>query len=668
MAAPTAATELSPARTILALVVGLVFCVLIWIFTPYNNYLLYLGAISGNYIPPSALFLIFLTAAFLNPILRLFGRGLYFTRRQLALILAMMLVACVTPGQGLLRLLPYALGDTVVTAAEDRDFAAFMETADLPPSLFPGPVGYDADVTPMRSFFAELLPGESIPWNVWLPPLLSWGTFFLFLALLFVGGALLVYPQWRENERLAFPLLDIEGRAIDPPGAGGVVGGLYRNVSFWVGLGLVFTIYLFVALSEYFPEDVPSIPLSWNLSPAFSEKPFVYMAWYLKQGRLIFAVLVIAYLMPARMSFSIWATAAAYGIWEGLARSYAPQLEPTSAIKTNHLSGAAVTLTIAILWLGRKHWWRVARLVVRPGSTGEDHRDRWAGILFALGLIGCFAFFLWTGVQPVWALVFVAMAVSVSLLVTRFVAETGFPVMRVSGLYPADVMRMVPTGWLAAPTLFMGAIVYLLIHIASSVNGMALAIHGLALDPKMPPRRKPRLAVLLVAVMVLGLLVAGAAHIHFSYHHSETLDHSDSPISSWGVKMMRQSYDLFGEWEAGQFRQPRHNQWAHLALGAGAAGVLEYACLLTPKWPLHPIGLLIAPTWQGRMTFGSVFLGWLLKMLLLRYGGGRLYEAAKPFFIGLIMGEVTATVFWAIVPAVLVSMGEPYTPVTVMPL
>ncbi len=668
MAAPTASSELSPIRTVVAVLVGLVFCVAIWIFTPYNNYLLYLGAISGNYLPPSALFLIFLTAILLNPLLRLLGRGLYFTRRQLALMLAMMLVACVTPGQGLLRLLPYALADTVVTASEDRDFADFMETADLPPSLFPGEVGYDADVTPMRNFFAELLPGETIPWGVWVPPLLSWGTLFLFLALIFVGGALLVYPQWRENERLPFPLLDIEGRAIDPPPAGGLFGSLYRNASFWVGLCLVFTIYLFVALSEYLPEDIPNIPLSWNLSPAFSEKPFVYMDWYLKQGRLIFAVLVIAYLMPARMSFSIWATAAAYGVWAGLARSYAPQLELSSAMKTDHLSGAAVTLTVAILWLGRKHWWRVARLVIRPGSTGADRRDRWAGILFALGLIGCFAFFLWTGVQPVWALVYLAMTVSISLLVARFVAETGFPVMRISGLYPMDVLRMTPPGWLTAPTLFMGAIVYLIVHIASSLNGMALAIHALALDRDLPPRRKPRLAGLLVAVMLLGLLVSGAAHVWFSYHHSETLDHSDSPISSWGVKMMRQSYGLFQEWEEGQFRQPRHSRLTHIAFGAGAAGVLEYACLLTPKWPLHPIGLLIAPTWQGRMTFGSVFLGWLLKMLLLRYGGGRLYEKAKPFFIGLIMGEVVATVFWAIVPAILVALGRPYTPVTVMPL
>jgi len=56
-----------------------------------------------------------------------------------------------------------------------------------------------------------------------------------------------------------------------------------------------------------------------------------------------------------------------------------------------------------------------------------------------------------------------------------------------------------------------------------------------------------------------------------------------------------------------------------------------------------------------------------VKVLVVRYGGSRLYRSAKPFFLGVIVGEVFSAVFWCIVPIVLVALGKPYTAIRIQP-
>jgi hypothetical protein len=60
-------------------------------------------------------------------------------------------------------------------------------------------------------------------------------------------------------------------------------------------------------------------------------------------------------------------------------------------------------------------------------------------------------------------------------------------------------------------------------------------------------------------------------------------------------------------------------------------------------------------------------LGWLARTLILRFGGARLYTDAKPFFLGLIVGESMAAGMWLVVGIVLSALGVPYRPVNIMP-
>jgi hypothetical protein len=72
-------------------------------------------------------------------------------------------------------------------------------------------------------------------------------------------------------------------------------------------------------------------------------------------------------------------------------------------------------------------------------------------------------------------------------------------------------------------------------------------------------------------------------------------------------------------------------------------------------------------TFYGNEAWTGIFLGWLLKVLLVRYGGSGLYRRAKPFFIGLIIGEVFAAAFWCILPFCYVLLGKPYTAIPIQP-
>ena len=114
--------------------------------------------------------------------------------------------------------------------------------------------------------------------------------------------------------------------------------------------------------------------------------------------------------------------------------------------------------------------------------------------------------------------------------------------------------------------------------------------------------------------------------------------------------------------------KPVYNRWFHIGFGAALAGLLYWGCLSAPRFPLHPIGLLMVVSYFSNEAWVSVLFGALAKTLFVRYGGARLYRAMVPIFIGLIIGEVFAVAFWAIVPAILAWLGQPYKPVPIQPM
>ncbi len=57
-------------------------------------------------------------------------------------------------------------------------------------------------------------------------------------------------------------------------------------------------------------------------------------------------------------------------------------------------------------------------------------------------------------------------------------------------------------------------------------------------------------------------------------------------------------------------------------------------------WPISPIGFVVAAGGPARNAFFPVFLTWLLKTILIRVGGVRLYQEVQPLMIGIMVGYV----------------------------
>ena len=72
-------------------------------------------------------------------------------------------------------------------------------------------------------------------------------------------------------------------------------------------------------------------------------------------------------------------------------------------------------------------------------------------------------------------------------------------------------------------------------------------------------------------------------------------------------------------------------------------------------------------TYGAKHLWFSIMLGWIAKTLIVRFGGATLYTSAKPFFLGLIVGESGAAGAWLVIGIILNALGIPYRPVNIMP-
>jgi hypothetical protein len=96
----------------------------------------------------------------------------------------------------------------------------------------------------------------------------------------------------------------------------------------------------------------------------------------------------------------------------------------------------------------------------------------------------------------------------------------------------------------------------------------------------------------------------------------------------------------------------------YAALGAVAAGMAATVALMAIKmqflsWPLHPVALPIACAWVMDAYLPAVFIAWVIKAVIMRYGGLRLHRLALPFFLGLIVGSAVVVFLRTITACIL---------------
>jgi hypothetical protein len=88
-----------------------------------------------------------------------------------------------------------------------------------------------------------------------------------------------------------------------------------------------------------------------------------------------------------------------------------------------------------------------------------------------------------------------------------------------------------------------------------------------------------------------------------------------------------------------------------LFMGIGAVFMI-FITLMRARffwWPFQPIGYAMGCSWPMIQLWFSIFIGWILKFMILRYGGIKVYQRFRSFFLGMVLGEFLSGGIWLII-------------------
>ena len=163
---------------------------------------------------------------------------------------------------------------------------------------------------------------------------------------------------------------------------------------------------------------------------------------------------------------------------------------------------------------------------------------------------------------------------------------------------------------------------------------------------KMSERRNINLRHTSIAILLataIGLVVSFWFLLDSFYRHGHESAHFH-PHSLWYGRM---AYGQLENW----LNYPREADGAALAFMGGGFGLTAGLMFLRTRflwWPLHPLGYVTADSWGMFNLWSCIFVAWVIKSIILRYGGLGSYRRAVPFFLGVALGDYIVGFIWSI--------------------
>jgi hypothetical protein len=639
-------------RTIVAIFIGLVGSLLIWTLGTASQ-LIGTGGFCSDYLPVGAVALMLVIVLGVNPLLSLISLRLVLNRVQLALIFGMLLVASVTPNQGLLRAFVFPLASCTQNACEDPAKAELYEKMDAPAALFPDKLEFGTEPFAANRLLNGLESGEQIPWKSWGKPLIAWLGLLLPWWVMMIAIAMIALPQWRDRERVTFPLLEVQKAICSAPPTGRGLPGIFRDPLLLMGLGLSFVIIVLSRVSVKWPGVFPAIPLSFDMEPYFTDGFVQHLpGWISRRYRVFFSVVGLGFFMQKRVSFSIWSVQLLSGILIAMVTVYSPPFEWGCLMPMK--VGVHFAIAVGVLWLARSHLAHIGSTFIKGVKTDAERRDRLAATAILLSFVAMFIWFTWVGVHPGWSVGIILVAFLFGIVYARVVAETGLPIVSSTAHYGMNLISLVPVAWRTASSMYFAGIMAVFVGYMNRMCAATFVLHALGLDEKADARKHVRLGGVFLGVLVASVVIAGATYLVVGYNVGETI--SGGNIVPWwrGIFPWTAEGSLRA-WGSGKILNTKPELAWFILYGALLAGLLQWLCSFSVKWPFHPLGLLLIATWTGSAVWFSVFVGWVLKTLVMKYGGARSYARARSLFLGLILGEVTGVAIWTLINAVLLA-------------
>jgi hypothetical protein len=152
-----------------------------------------------------------------------------------------------------------------------------------------------------------------------------------------------------------------------------------------------------------------------------------------------------------------------------------------------------------------------------------------------------------------------------------------------------------------------------------------------------------RLVPVFILTFVLTLALAIPLHLHLPYRRGAVTLYGYTYQSN-ATQFWRENAPLM---RGDMAYRPQQGAW--LLVGAVVCALLATLRTHFYWWPLHPLGYAMSASWTVIVFWFPMLVAWLLKLLTIRYGGMRLYAAARPFFLGMIFGEFTLATLWTLI-------------------
>jgi hypothetical protein len=614
------------------------------------------GTMVAGPFPPLAACLLWALLLAVNTLAARAGRRLL-TRRELLVVLAIWLIANMVAGRGLLHpLLASIVGPTyyarspLITNALATNIPAWFAITDKPAA---------------RAFYEG--HGIQVPWRLWLRPLLTWTLFLLPFLTANICLCALFERIWVRHERLAYPLvaLPIElsgygsgGRSADPRAAFAAM-----RVPFWFGLALPVLLHAPGIANAYLP-GVPCIPLLNDVSNAVTTSPWqAIRPLYIN----LYPILIgLTFLAPIDVTLGVWLflvvnklemVLTAVSGWSdgqigGSTTSVPPYVEEQSA-------GAFLALAGILVWHARKHLRRIAA-ALRPGNgaASEVAAYRPLALGFVIGVAGVLAWCVVTGL-PLWlAALFFGFYLAVALVLSRLMAEGGVSWI-LAPILP-DKLILSLFGSASVSPAVITRLMFQTQHLRDTRQMLAPAVFqaGKLRDVTGFPLR--RFYALLLAAIALTLVVGAAAALPIFYEHGAL----SLMTTNDGLLMSANVIPVAGLSQANArlLTPVKLSPGAGIAVCTGALITLALSWLRLRFfwWPLHPLGYALTGTLQlgyaNKMLF-SIFAGWALKLLTLRFGGARGFRYLRGAAFGLILGDLLMGAIIKVLDAVLGPSG-----------
>lgn len=639
---------------------------------PIIDFKLFNTFLGATHLPPGAIAALLLLLLVVNPLLRLISKSWAFTRNETLTVYISCLFSCLIPGHG---------GETFVIpnllapfyfATRENKWLDWLEPS-LRPWITPA-LGADGHINRavVDPWYLGLEPGQSIPWGAWLMPLVFWGGLALVSYFMLACLSVILRKQWAENEALAFPLLRLPLELTEGMDENqGALPPFFRNSVMWIGFGVAVFVQLLNGLNLYFP-DVPPVVLNLDTAPYLSDVPWNQIGG-LKISLYPIAV-GIAFLLTSEVSFSLWfflwyfkfQLIAAYMV--GFAPSALPDATgafPGKLFQGFQMGGAYLGYVGFVLWMARRHLAHVMRRALgREKRSADEQRELLSYPLAFWGFIVSFALMIGATVAA-GVRIDIALALWVGYLVfaiglTRVAVEGGLLFLLHLSYPLGAVARLINSGsslWLTAEngalpaSLFQSSFIF---HMRGFLMPSFLQSFKLAYDQKLNTRR---LGPLLAGVILVTVLVSWPTVVRLGYE-------------SGGLQMGHKWFAQQGSLSSMKFvtamlkgdQTPVAANWLWMAVGVVTTLVLMWGRARFAWFPLHPLGYLMGLSFPISVFWFSIFMGWLCKTIINRFGGNDSVRKATPFFLGLALGDVAMMLFWLLADAAMGRTGHQLMP------